>query len=155
MITGAACPPPSPAPESVAPRIGGRILLAEDGPDNQRLIGFYLRKAGAHVEVAENGRIAIDKATGPAPFDLIVMDMQMPELDGYAAATELRRRGYARPIIALTAHAMTGDREKCLAAGCDDYLTKPVNRNDLVRTCAAWLERLGAGSPGARAPRAA
>jgi PAS domain S-box-containing protein len=118
---------------------GLRILLAEDGPDNQRLISFYLRKAGAAVTIAGNGRIACERlAEAERPFDLVLMDMQMPELDGYAAARTLRHDGHALPIVALTALAMDGDEQKCLAAGCDDYLTKPVDRGRLLATCARW-----------------
>ncbi len=117
----------------ISSRFSGKILLAEDGPDNQALLTAYLSRVGATVTVADNGRIAVDLATGPrGPYDLILMDMQMPELDGYGATAELRRRGYDGPIVALTAHAMAGDREKCLAAGCDDYLTKPVARAELI-----------------------
>lgn len=120
-----------------------RILVAEDGPDNQRLIAYHLKRSGATVEFAENGRIALDKALNARdrnePFDLILMDMQMPELDGYAASAMIRRHAFYTPIIALTAHAMSGDREKCLESGCDDYLTKPISSAAIVGACQRWL----------------
>jgi signal transduction histidine kinase len=121
---------------------GRRVLLAEDGPDNQRLIGFHLGKAGAEVTVVENGRAAVDAITAAIgsgrPFDLLVLDMQMPVLDGYGAARELRAGGVTIPILALTAQAMDGARGDCLAAGCDAYETKPIDRTRLLAACARW-----------------
>jgi signal transduction histidine kinase len=136
-------PPDKPAAPSTSLR--GRVLLAEDGPDNQRLISFLLRKAGAQVDIAENGRIAINaiaaaNAAG-TPFDLILMDMQMPELDGYAATAELRASGYTGLIVALTAHAMQTDRERCLRAGCNDFATKPIERASFLALVKAYLEK--------------
>ena len=126
----------APAPTGI--RLSGRLLLAEDGRDNQRLITTHLRNAGAEVTIAENGRIAVDLAT-TQPFDMVLMDMQMPEMDGYAATSELRRRGMTLPIVALTAHAMAEDRGKCLAAGCTDYLTKPVEKELLLATVRSYI----------------
>lgn len=115
-----------------------RVLLAEDGRDNQMLICAQLGRAGMDVTIAENGEIAFELAMREAckgtPFDVVLMDMQMPLLDGYGAATKLRAAGYARPIVAVTAHAMAGDRERCLAAGCSEYLTKPIDRVKLIHT---------------------
>jgi len=125
------------------PSRSARILLAEDGPDNQRLIKLVLTKADHRVDVADNGRVALDKALAAdragEPYDVILMDMQMPKMDGYTAAAKLREAGYDGPIIALTAHAMQGDREKCISAGCDDYATKPIDRQALLNTIARHL----------------
>lgn len=116
---------------------GVQVLLAEDGLDNQRLISFVLRKAGAEVKVVENGQLAYDAALEAvekgSPFHTILMDMQMPVLDGYSAVGKLRDAGYEGIIVALTAHAMVGDRQKCIEAGCDDFATKPINRQQLIQ----------------------
>ena len=118
---------------------GMRVLLVEDGKDNQRLIMFHLKKAGAKVELAENGQVGVDYLKACQPEQLphvVLMDMQMPEMDGYTATRHLRKQGFVLPIIALTAHAMKGDRELCIEAGCDDYLTKPIDKQRLKDTCA-------------------
>ena len=135
---------PQAKPTTEVVQLAGRILLAEDGPDNQRLIAFLLCKAGAEVEIASNGRIALemlDQATREGiPFDLLLTDMQMPEMDGYTLAQTLREQGNGIVIVALTAHAMAEDRQKCLQAGCNDYTSKPINKRLLLATCAKWLE---------------
>ncbi len=142
---------PASLAEKTVSQLDGNVLLAEDGPDNQRLISYILRKAGAEVAVADNGQIALELALAAQsegkPFDVILMDMQMPVLDGYGATTQLRAAGYTRPIIALTAHAMSSDRKKCLDSGCDDYTTKPIDQQRLlalVDKYAAQGERGGA-----------
>ncbi|MEE8451917.1 MAG: ATP-binding protein, partial [Thermoguttaceae bacterium] len=121
-----------------------RVLLAEDGPDNQRLIKHLLNKAGVSVVIAQNGQLALDCATSAsrdgAPFNVILMDMQMPVMSGYEATQRLRQDGYEGPIIALTANAMAGDQERCLEAGCDEYATKPIDRSHLLGLIAKYMQ---------------
>ncbi|MFQ5513487.1 MAG: ATP-binding protein [Myxococcota bacterium] len=128
-------------------RPAGRVLLAEDGHDNRRLIGMILRKAGFDVTCAENGRLGVELALearlADEPFDIVLMDMQMPVMDGYEATQALRSAGYTGPIIALTAHAMPGDREKCIEAGCNGFATKPIARTELIRMVLDHLPKRG------------
>ncbi|MCH8509375.1 MAG: response regulator [Phycisphaerales bacterium] len=138
---------PGPASDADAsdPMDGARILLAEDGPDNQRLIAFMLTRLGAQVDVVSDGAQAIETITeNSVRYDLLLLDMQMPEIDGYQTARHLRAQGHTLPIVALTANAMDGDRSLCIEAGCDDYASKPISSKDLAKVCRKWL------TPGAR-----
>jgi len=128
-----------------------RILLAEDNPDNQKLAKMTLTKAGYQVEVADNGKEAIEKyTTTPEDFDLIFMDIQMPKMDGIEATKAIRKfetdaqssifnRQYSIPIVAMTANAIKGDREKCFEAGMDDYATKPIKRELVFEILEKWV----------------
>jgi CheY-like chemotaxis protein len=122
--------------------VGMRLLVAEDGLDNQRLILHYLKRTGAETILAVNGIEAVASAEAAdragRPFDAILMDMQMPLMDGYEATKILRQHRYRGRIIAVTAHAMAGDRRQCLEAGCDDYLTKPIDRRQLIALLSKW-----------------
>lgn len=108
-----------------------RVLLAEDSPDNQLLLCTVLEQAGATVDRVQDGYEAVARALALQP-DLVLMDIQMPKMDGYEATQRLRRAGYMKPIIALSAFAMRGVRERCLAAGCTDYVSKPIRTEELI-----------------------
>jgi two-component system, sensor histidine kinase and response regulator len=147
-VTDIEAGPRPPTPEFLCP---GRVLLAEDNPINQEVVREMLENFGFKVDVAQNGREAVD-ALSSAAYDLILMDCQMPDMDGYQATETIRRRegaglgGQSRiPIIALTGLAMEGDRERCLAAGMDDYLSKPFKLQQLQEILDRWLPRNGGG----------
>ncbi|MDR2705035.1 MAG: response regulator [Planctomycetaceae bacterium] len=120
------------------PLAGRRILLAEDSKDSRRLFSLIIKKAGAEVVEADNGQVAVNMVTenlnNSLPFDMILMDMEMPVMDGYTATRQLREAGYTNPIIALTAHALSEEYQKCLDAGCNDYAMKPILRDALIAT---------------------
>ena len=128
-------------------RLEGRVLLVEDVAVSRRLVAILLTKAGMTVEEAENGLIALAKGKAALesgkPYDLVFMDMQMPEMDGYEATRRLREEGYDRPIIALTAHALVEEREKCIQAGCDHFATKPIDKEALLEVAARFLAPVG------------
>ncbi|MCB1282290.1 MAG: response regulator, partial [Salinibacterium sp.] len=115
--------------------VGRRVLVVDDVADNRRLVSMYLTKAGAEVEVAESGHAGIEAAT-TGRFDVILMDMQMPGMDGAETTRRLRSLGVATPIMALTAHVMADYRVSCLEAGCDDFMSKPIDRVALIASCA-------------------
>ncbi len=147
LITGEEHPSRSRMPVTIPqPRLYGRVLVAEDNPVNQRLALAMLAKFGCRADAVANGAEAVS-ASEQIPYDLILMDCQMPEMDGYQATEAIRRReqrdprGRHLPIIAMTANAMTGDREQCLAAGMDDYVSKPVHVEQLTAALERWLPK--------------
>jgi PAS domain S-box-containing protein len=143
--------PPEPAPAPA--KLACRLLLAEDNRDTRRVIALRLGLAGADVTLAPNGQDAVDLALDAQragrPFDLILMDMQMPVLDGYEATRLLRGEGFRRPIIALTALTQAEDRGECLRFGCDDYLSKPIDWERLIRLIASYAPATEPAMPGA------
>lgn len=117
---------------------GRRILLVEDHPFNRKLIALTLSRAGANVDTAENGQVGLEKASSAA-YDLVLMDIQMPVMNGYTATKRLREAGYRGPIIALTAHALPAERERCLLAGCDAFVGKPIDLDHLKAVVRQFL----------------
>ncbi|WP_454016572.1 response regulator [Azospirillum sp. Marseille-Q6669] len=148
-------PPATTAAADLSRLRGARILLAEDNDLNQQVACELLGDAGLAVEVAENGAIAVDMVQA-ARYDLVLMDMQMPVMDGVAATLEIRRLGFADlPIVAMTANAMQADRERCLDAGMNDYLAKPIDPDALWATLLTWIApRPGLGAEAPASPPA-
>ena len=134
---------PKPKSDVKLPRLSGKILVVDDRRDIRHIAKHILEDVGASVSEAEDGKQAINcirqAELAEDEFDLIVMDMQMPVMDGYAATRQLRASGFDKPIVALTAHAMRGDRKKCIDAGCSDYLTKPLDRRQFVNLLASRI----------------
>ena len=152
-------PPRAPLPESSGPklrtadrRLHGRVLLVEDNAVNQLVAQTFLEELQVDVAVANNGRTAVERVSSER-FDLVLMDCQMPDMDGFEATAIIRQkerigsRGRAIPIVALTANAVEGDRERCIAAGMDDYLSKPFNRDQLAALLVRWLPDLPRTAP--------
>jgi signal transduction histidine kinase/CheY-like chemotaxis protein len=126
------------ASDDEPPLLCGDVLLAEDNEMNQLLISNYLNHMGAVVTVANNGQEAVEQA-GQREFDLVLMDMQMPVMSGTDAIKKLRKQGYSKPIVVLTANATQDDRRSCVSAGCDDFLTKPILRKTLYELVSRYL----------------
>ena len=120
----------------------GHVLVVEDSPDNQELITKYLIKAGATAEIVDNGLMAVQKAM-TSTYDLIIMDVQMPIMDGLTATRKLRAEGYEGPIAILTANALKEDKDKCLNAGANEYLTKPIQVTKFFKVLKTYLQSSG------------
>jgi len=127
-----------PAPARVVAGDGPAVLVAEDNDVNQLVVKGMLAKRGIAVDCAGDGRAALERLAA-RDYALVLMDCQMPVLDGYEATAEIRARGLRVPVVAMTAHAMKGDRERCLEAGMDDYLAKPLRPEDLDAVLERWL----------------
>jgi CheY-like chemotaxis protein len=121
--------------------LSAQVLLAEDNPVNQKLAALMLTKAGHRVTLAQNGREVLDKFLASSDrIDSIFMDVQMPEMDGLEATRRIRESGFDEiPIVAMTANAMKGDREKCLDAGMNDFVTKPIKKEIVLATVSKWV----------------
>ena len=122
------------------PLAGMKVLVVDDSPDNQVLFRLMLTKAGAKIEIASDGVEGVEKALSES-FDVILLDVQMPRMDGHEATQELRAKGYTGPVIALTAHAMIEERERAIRSGYTDFLSKPVSRDVLVEMVGRFKSR--------------
>ena len=131
-------PTPSKRTRAELPAFSGHVLVVEDSREIRRIVTHVLGRMGLKTSEAENGRLGVERARA-GDFNLVFMDMQMPELDGYGATAELRREGFRTPIVAMTAHAMASDRQLCLDAGCDDYLKKPITADALAEVVGKYL----------------
>ncbi|OHB50064.1 MAG: hypothetical protein A2Y10_14020 [Planctomycetes bacterium GWF2_41_51] len=136
--TPAAKEPNVTTPEMFDVKLSGKILVAEDSPTNQTLIDLILKKVGLKTKIVDNGLLAVQKIA-EEKFDLILMDIQMPVMNGFEATRQIKKDHPEIPIVALTACAMMGDDEKCYSAGCDGYLTKPIDRKKLIETLKKYL----------------
>jgi len=134
--------------------LGARILVAEDVPANRILVRSILQRAGCTVTSVENGERAVEAALAAEracePFDVVLMDMQMPVLDGYEATRQLRAEGYQWPVVALTAMVLPEDLERCRAAGCDAHAAKPIQRAALLQLIRDHAGRVAVAAPGQR-----
>ncbi len=136
----AAAPEPARSPAPATARFSGRVLVVDDNPVNRKVAARFLERLGLAADCAGSGEEALELHR-KVRYDLILMDCQMPGMDGFDATREIRRRDGGRriPIVAFTAAALEGDRERCLEAGMDDYISKPVRLEDLVRTLERYL----------------
>ena len=126
----------------------GRVLIVEDNMDTYELVNFILQKDGFDTFLAVNGRDGVDAAIKQKP-DLIIMDLSMPEMDGWAATSLIKRNPTVKsiPVIVLTAHALPGDRQRAMDAGCDQYITKPMDLGELVEVVHYWIKKANSSHP--------
>jgi CheY-like chemotaxis protein len=130
-------------PRLFAEKMAARVLICEDQPEIRRLMGWLIEEAGGRATLIDSGEAAVEVVQQAADdFDVVLLDIQMPRLDGSEVARRIRQLGFRKPVIAVTAAAMPTDREKCLQAGCDDYLPKPIEVDKLLSMIARYTARL-------------